>query len=353
VNRREIRRGIGNFAAITRSRLAGNTYVPHPRRAIFIETSGRCNLACRFCAYAQQPPGPLMSDAAFADALEQVCELGFSHVWLTPMLGEVFADPGIAEKWARLDAEPRIAGYSFYTNFVLARPEQIDLLPGLKKLGGLYISIYGFDTESFERTTRKPASQLARLLGNLSRLCALLDSWQPPEGVHFNVRTVKSDVPITERETPIGELLRSFTAKGATVLEEHEYDTWGGTIGQQDVAPLGIDLVDGNHLYMHGACARMFSEVQIKADGQVHACACRDVDGSLIIGDLNDAPLKEILSYSNPAYRGLIDAQMKGKFTSNCRSCSFYRSVYDGRGAKLDPTADVMPIDAACDMLGR
>ena len=351
MNRREIRRGLGNFAAITKSRLSGRTYVPHPRRAIFIETSGRCNLACRFCAYEKSKPGGFMSDERFANVLDQVCEMGYRFVWLTPMLGEVFADPKISEKFALLEADSRIEGYSFYSNFILARPAPIQALPGLRKLAGLYISLYGFDADTFARTTRKPGSQFEKLQENLSRLLALMDDWRPHNGIHFNVRTVRTDVPILERNAPMAGLLRELTAKGATVSEAEDYDSWGGTIAQSEVTPLGIELVDGNHLYMHGPCTKIFAEVQIKADGQVHACACRDMDGSLDIGHLDDAPLKEILSFANDPYRELIESQMRNKFGSNCRACSSYRSIYDGRPSHFDSSLEVMSYEQACNLL--
>jgi MoaA/NifB/PqqE/SkfB family radical SAM enzyme len=256
MNRREIRRGLGNFAAITKSRLSGKTFVPNPRHAIFIETSGRCNLACRFCAYDKLPPGNFMDNETFSDVVDQVCDMGFRQVWLTPMLGEVFADRQISDKWALLEKESRIDGFAFYSNFIMAREEQIKSFPTLSKLTGLYISLYGFDANSFQETTRKPASQFSKLLKNLTYLLEVAESWAPLNGINFNVRTVKTNVPIIERDTKLGELLRKFVAKGANVSEDNEYDSWAGTISQDEVASLGIELTDGNHLYMHGACTK-------------------------------------------------------------------------------------------------
>jgi MoaA/NifB/PqqE/SkfB family radical SAM enzyme len=70
MNALELSRSLGNFVAITKSRLAGKSYVPHPRKSIFIETSGRCNLACRFCAYAKITPGGFMTNEDFSQTLE-------------------------------------------------------------------------------------------------------------------------------------------------------------------------------------------------------------------------------------------------------------------------------------------
>ena len=353
MRKQEVRRGLGHFVAITRNRTKGQSFVPHPRRAIFIETSGRCNLACRFCAYDKVHPGDFMANDTFADVLQQTTDMGFNTIWLTPMLGEVFSDPEIDNKFAQLEAHPKIDAYSFYSNFILAREEQISSLPNLKKLSALFFSIYGFDEASFELTTRKPASQFLKLLDNLETLLKICGNWQPKNGIHFNVRTQVTDQSILETNGKLGDLLRKFVEQvDANVSQADDYDSWGGTIFQHEVDLLGIKLMDGKHIYMHGACTKVFSEVQIKADGQVHACACRDVDGSLIVGDLKQSALADILSFRNEPYRQLIESQMKGKFNSNCRSCSSYRSVYDDRPSRYDSTMKTLSFEDAVKLLG-
>jgi hypothetical protein len=136
--------------------------------------------------------------------------------------------------------------------------------------------------------------------------------------------------------------LRKFAAKGANVSEDNEYDSWVVTITQDEVDPLGIKLTDGNQLSMHGTCAKVFAEIQIKADEQMHASACRDIDGSLVVGNLNQTKLKDILSFENVPYRELIESQIQGQFNKNGRSCSSYRSNYDGRASAGYPSLAVM-----------
>jgi hypothetical protein len=283
-----------------------------------------------------------MDHETFSNIVEQACNMGLRQAWLTPMLGEIFADLQISEKWALLEKETRIDDYGFYLNFILAREEQIRSFPTLSKLTSLFISLYGFHSNRFVETTRKPASQYSKLLKNLSCLLEVSDSWTPMDGLHFNMRTIKTNTPIMECDTELSALLRKFAAKGANVSEDNEYDSWVVTITQDEVDPLGIKLTDGNQLYMHGTCTKVFAEIQIKADGQVHACACRDIDGSLVVGNLNQTKLKDILSFENVPYRELIESQMQGQCNKNCRSCSSYRSNYDGRASAGYPSLAVM-----------
>ena len=67
------------------------------------------------------------------------------------------------------------------------------------------------------------------------------------------------------------------------------------------------------------------------ATGIVNGCACRDVDVTLRIGDLNETPLAEILSLENEAYMELIEEQQAGNFRPICESCDFYKSIYHMR----------------------
>ena len=96
---KEWRRSLGNLLVIQKNRLMGRSFVPIPRSAISIETSARCNLACRFCAYPKRGPGNFMTMERFSNSVEQACENGISKFCLTPMLGEVFADPNWIEKF--------------------------------------------------------------------------------------------------------------------------------------------------------------------------------------------------------------------------------------------------------------
>jgi hypothetical protein len=349
---RETRRSLGNWLAIMKNRLRQRTYAPHPRRAIFVETSARCNLACRFCAYEQIGPGALMGNDFFDSTIRQIVATGFDFVYLTPMLGEAFADPTLFDKFNLLERERGITGYSFYTNFILPRTAQIHALSRLTKLRALYISLYGFDESSFELTTRKPAKQFQRLYANLHTLLGVMASLKLADGIHFSIRTVRNAKPFMESQTPFVALLRRFQKEcNAHIDEADDYDTWAGMITNDDVTPLGIELTDGRQVYMYGACTKIFGELQIKADGAVHACACRDTDGSLYIGHLGSQSLADILSWDNPSYRQLILDQMKGKFGSNCRLCSSYRSVFDDRPSRFNPDLRVMDVEDAIALL--
>src|SRR6185436_4893243 len=109
------------------------------------------------------------------------------------------------------------------------------------------------------------------------------------------------------------------------------YNNWGGYISQADVEGLDMQINSTEAVYKYGACEKLFNSVQVTATGVVNACACRDVDATLKIGDVKKTPLADIVSPSNPAYMQIIDEQQRGEFRPICRSCDFYKSIYHHR----------------------
>ena len=76
------------------------------------------------------------------------------------------------------------------------------------------------------------------------------------------------------------------------------------------------------------SCSLIYSRMIIGANGLVNACACRDSNFSLRIGDLNKKPLSEIISINNQEYFDLIERQEKNDFPAVCKTCDFYKSIY-------------------------
>ncbi len=295
-----------------------------------------------------------MSVDTFRNVLGQATSMGFRHIGLTPMLGELFADPTVFEKFDILEANPGVESYLFYSNFVLPGGDSVQALGKLRKLREIHISVYGHDRESFCAVTRKPASQYDRLLANLETLREMARESGLGGRLHFSVRTLggldRAGLPRTELTDILLELAETF---GSALDVAEGYDTWGGTITAEDVAPVGIQLTPGTDIYKGGACSMIFGSVQIKADGIVHACACRDVDGSLRLGHLDDAPLGEILSLGNEKYRSLMENQQAGRFTQNCLSCSMYSSILDDRPQKFAPPhVEYLELDEALEIIG-
>jgi MoaA/NifB/PqqE/SkfB family radical SAM enzyme len=319
-------RNLRNVVAFNANRLQGREFIPAARDCIYIETSSLCNLDCRFCAYPKkQSAKTSMSQRLFESCVQQAVELGYRQVDLTPCTGDVFMDRGLLAKLAFLETHPQIRDYAFHTNFTVPDRDDIDKILQLKKLASVTISVYGCDMASFKAITQSTDKVYQRLVGNLEFLHRERDrrNFVLTLSVHPgrpSLRGVSSDIT---------RLAEQF-AKAGTLVKIHKgaYNNWGGYISKEDVSGLPIEVISPKAVYKNGACVRLMTTVQIMATGIVNGCACRDADATLRLGDINQTPLRDLISSRNAAYMNLIDEQQRGEFQPVCRSCDFYASIY-------------------------
>lgn len=324
-------RNLRNRAQIDWNRSLGREFIPHHAGILYIETSSLCNLKCRFCAYDKKESARVnMPNELFLDCVEQAVRMGLVRYHLTPCTGDVFMDKELFSKLSFLDSHPRVESYDFFTNFTIPSEEDVDRLLDCSKLESVKISIYGHDLESFVAITLSTEKVYRRLLANLESLLARRSRVR--FGLSIGLRTTGAGH--VHGRSELQKLLGRFEASGVRVGKKHVFNNWGGMITSADVQGLDIEVTDTNSTYKRGACTLLFTGVQVMATGIVNGCACRDVDATLRIGDLNKDPLAEILSLENPAYRKLVQEQEAGRFRPICKSCDYYRSIY--RTTKAD-----------------
>jgi hypothetical protein len=321
-------RNLFSMIEINANRRLGRVRIPTQPRRLCIETSSICNLKCRFCAYVKkQSPKVVMSQEFFENCIRQAVELGYHDFELTPCTGDIFMDRGIFDKLEHLESHPEVSGYEFFTNLTVPEPSAVERLLRLPKLRQLSISVYGHDLQSFMAITGAGEAVYRRLLTNLDT--ALRTLGQRRCGLSIGLRSTRR-IPAFG-STDLLRRLGDMRKAGVRVRISRAYNNWGGYVTQDDVRDLGIDIIGGNLVYKNGACVLLLRMVQITAGGIVNGCACRDVDATLRIGDLNRQRLSDILSVDNQAYMGLIDEQERGQFRPICRSCDFYKSIYHNR----------------------
>ena len=310
------------------NRALGREFVPRERSLFHVETSSACNLKCRFCAYTKKStPTVGMSYDTFVDTVRQALDLGYSRFELTPCTGDVFMDRSLLRKLEHLERNPRVAGYEFFTNLTIPKPETVERLADLKKLDHLTVSVYGHDPESFVAITLGTGKLYSRLVANLEALLRVNERASYDLSIGLRTSRKRPD----EAESELLALLERLRRAGAEVRTSGSYNNWGGYITQQDVEGLDMQIKSTAGIYKHGACEKLFASVQVTATGIVNACACRDVDATLQIGDTRVTPLADILSPDNPRYMAIIDEQQRGEFRPICRSCDFYKSIYHHR----------------------
>jgi len=315
------------------NKFLGRSFTPHPRENIFIDPTGLCNLACRFCAYPKLMPGHSMDLELFKRAINQATDIGFRRVFLTPMLGDAFMDKTLDKKLDFLENHKLINEYGLYTNFILA---DVDLVNRLKKLRELSISVYGVNLEDFKLVTKKEKNQYEKFINNLESLKESHKKDQIKYKLHFSIRTRVNDeilklnsndrvnYILNNRKGEVIDYLRYFKDYTKITLATVT-DTWLGVVNQADVDVLGYKVSPAGP--MKGPCNLIFGSIQIRYNGTVHACT-RSVQDKLKIGDLNKNDLRYILSFKNPEYKSLVDSHISENYSEACIGCAHYRSVY-------------------------
>ncbi|MCX5789400.1 MAG: radical SAM protein [Elusimicrobia bacterium] len=291
---------------------------PH---ALYIEGTNICNAACVFCAYPQmQRPKVTMTMEVFRKAVDEYAALGLREVDLTPIVGDPFVDPHLFERLDYLKAKPEVKRFHFYTNTILLRPGTAERLMGYGERFWIFCSFGGFDRETYHRVMG--VDRLEQAVANIRTLIETKKAAGSTVGLHVNLR-----VPKGNAKGEFWEYLLARQAEGLVAVDGvDDYDNWGGKIGEEVLR--GAGLVPKPPPVHNGPCRRLLTGPVILADGRVNACCCRDVEATLIIGDVKTRPLADILS--GPELKELIRRHERKDFPEICKTCTKYQSLWTG-----------------------
>ena len=337
---------------VKKNKFLKNYFIPNPRNSIHIETSSVCNLKCKFCAYVKrdnkQHPSQTMDNDHFNNVLKECVSLNYKYIGLTPATGDIFMDKKIFQKLDILENTKEIKGFFFYTNFIPINKENIKKLLNYSKLKFLGLSIYGHDENTFINFTNSTSGAYKKLLDNLNEFENLLSKGHcKVNTISINLRSEKNYL-VDKNESRVSELIRKILKVDNVIYTyTHEYNNWGNLVKKDDVKNLNINFQDGK-TKKNGACSLIFGKNIIGVNGNVNACACRDANFTLRLGNVFNDKLSNILSKKNKTYTDLIENQSNGKFHSVCENCDFYTSIHlptNRRGFSEVPEEDLKSIE--------
>lgn len=307
----------------------GQERIPETRW-VYVEITNVCNLECKFCAY------PKVSKAAapriislddFKARISMATAAGIRHIGLTPTVGDVFVDQHIFEKLAYLESNNEVSSYRVTTNLILPNRQQVSDLISLKKLDILGVSVYGHTAELFKQIAGGNKNGWNRLLSNLQ---GLLEVDELRQRISVGLRTVVDYSGVETDLSDMSQMLRQLDEKHPSVTVDCNkwYDNWAGLVSQADVEGINIVIPEEKEIKKNGPCSLIFHKNLITSDGEVLACACRDIKGELTLGNCTTASLQSILSTENSKFRFLIERQRRNEFDDVCKSCTAYKSIY-------------------------
>jgi len=324
---------IFEYIYIKINRYFNRQFIPDIKKSINIETTSICNLGCKFCGYHKRDlamhPLKTMSKENFIHLVNQSANLGYRNIGLSPTTGDVFMDKSFFEKINYIDEHGKIEGYYFYTNFIPIKNTDIEKLFNLKKLDFLGISIYGHDLKTFVAFADSSKNAYDVLVKNLKELNFLISKKNFTFKILIGHRTEKNfDInSINQKSELVFEIKKLIKNKNVDYEYTAEYNNWGGIIGDNDVKNLDINF-NKKPFKKEGSCSLIYSRMIIGSNGELNACACRDANYTLSIGNVFKDDLKKIISSDNKKYLELIDRQEKNDFPDVCKSCDFYSSIY-------------------------
>lgn len=301
--------------ALMRS-LRGVRAWPH---ALYIEATNICNAACVFCAYPQmERPKVTMPLPLFKKAVTQYLELGPGEIDLTPIVGDPFVDKLLFERLDWLAANPKVRKFHFYTNAILMKPDLVERLVRYDGRLRVFCSFGGFDPETYHKVMGVP--QFGAAVAHIKALIEAKRRTGSAIGVCVNLR-----IPKGSAHGEFWDYLRRARDQRLITFDEiDDFDNWGGKVKEADLR--GAGLVPKPDPVHRGPCRRLLTGPMVLADGRVNACACRDVEATLIVGDVNETPIGDILR--GDALRTLLERHEREDFPEICKRCTRYESLY-------------------------
>ena len=289
-------------------------------RALHIEGTNVCNAHCVFCAYDRmQRPKAVMSMEDFRRVVDEYIAMGGAHLSLTPIVGDPFVDPHLFARLEHLAQRQTMRGFYFFTNAILMTPAASRrLLPYGDRLA-VCVSLGGFDAATYERTMG-----VDRFDTVWENLRAFLDLRGPAGGgprLEIHLRC-----PPESHRGPRWTELQEWEASRLVVVARIEsYDSWAGQIAATELHAAGLRARPMPH--KRGACELLYMKPVVLADGEVNACACRDVEAELRVGNLHRQSLQQV--WNGAAVEELIARHERGDYPEICRRCTYYVSVYN------------------------
>lgn len=294
-------------------------------RGLHVEGTNICNAECVFCAYPQmqRKKQTLPLDEFQRIVLEYVA-MGGRHVSLTPIVGDPFVDKHMFERLDFLMALDAVTGISFYTNAILMTRDKCERLMTYAKKLHVHVSWGGFERETWNTIMGVAKFEQAR-----DAVLAFIDvKRETGSKIPF---TLALRCPDSSCTGPLWDTLSAARKQGLVeIAAMPDYDSWAGLVKSADLERVG--LRPRRMPYKRGACELLFTKPVVLANGDVNACACRDVEAELIVGNVKNEPLAQI--WAGEKIDAIIAAHERGDYPDVCKRCTYFVSVYNSRRSR-------------------
>ncbi len=276
-----------------------------------IETVNICNNDCIICAYGSMSRNKsVMKMDLFEKILHDYSDIGGGVFTLTPMVGDVFMDDLLLERYKVLENYPLIGQPSFTTNAIMSKKfKDDDLRFILKNTKAVQISVYGMDDEEYLLMTKR--NEFNSLIANIQRLLNLVDDVSK---IKLGFRSLKKF-----NSKDYSDWIIKHFGTDIPFAYTNSYSNWG-IFDTNKKLPFAATWTSNETKKMQ--CLLPMVSCQIFSDGEVSFCPCDDFDNNeeLHIGSIANENLLEI--YNTEKVKNLWN--FENHVPEYCQSCSFY-----------------------------
>jgi sulfatase maturation enzyme AslB (radical SAM superfamily) len=294
-----------------------------------VETVNICNAQCSFCAYpVMRREKEVMPMDVFEGVVQEYSSMGGGAVSLTPVMGDLLADPDLIARYKVLEKFKNIDQISFTTNGIAFKRFSDDELKYILERSFLIqLSIGGLDKQAY-----KDLYRVDRFEDVMSSVERVLRVKEKTKGWANIVLAFRSNNPDFEDDHAVQ--LDRFKKRGAMISHISVYNNYGGMVESRE---LKFKKAWGASRKL--VCALPLIGPHVLSNGKVTNCGCVDANGDgLIIGDICKEGLVE--SWRGKRRENLLNSFLQEKCPKLCQGCNAYRPfLYLGSGAfrKIGP----------------
>ncbi len=278
--------------------------------AAFFQTTDFCNARCLMCgARHMRRKRQVMPMEIYRRAVAQLADAG-GHTVALSGFAEPLLDPHLIQRVGFAKKFPVIRQITFSTNGSLLTAEKYRQLAGAG-LCSMTISIDGFSREAYEAIRIGLSYKV--LEKNMAEVLDVHEALGRPIAIDVSSFTLESHKALAR-----SALYRRLMQAGIKPVLKTRADNWGGLVTDVEAR-----LWLMRPARRRGPCAVLHDcSVLVLPDGRVTPCHCRDNEGDLCIGNVNDSSLLDL--WRGKSLHDLRAEQWKGVFRPPCARCSAY-----------------------------
>ncbi len=281
-----------------------------------IETVSACNARCVFCPYpTMKRKREVMEPQIFEKIVSEYSQMGGGALSLTPVMGDLFLDTHLLERFQVLARYPNINQITFTTNGIaFEKFSDDDLRYILERTYLVQFSIGGLDKQTYRKLYQ--VDKFAAVFDAVERTIALRDSLKSDLKIILAFRTNNHNFLMD-----FADELNRFKSRGVLVSHISVYNNFGGEIKTDEIR------VKKNRVFSKRmVCVLPLLNPHVYSNGKITNCGCVDVEGNgLILGDVSQNSLKD--AWQGARREKILNSFSRGNPPKLCQNCTAYRPL--------------------------